>query len=65
MLAADDPRPKLLLVPEHDQYCDPAGASLLVDGWTATTVQVVPGADHFLAGRLSFVLDAVAATLTA
>lgn len=63
MVAAIDPRPKLLLVPEHDQYNDPSSAQVLVEGWSATTVQVVPGADHFLAGRMSVVVDAVAAAV--
>jgi alpha/beta superfamily hydrolase len=63
--AAQDPRPKLLLVPEHDQYRDPSSAAAEVEGWAATTIEVVPGADHFLAGRLGTVADLVAAALGA
>jgi len=44
-------RPKLLLVPEHDQFLSPESVAELVAGWPATTVEVVAGADHFLAGR--------------
>jgi alpha/beta superfamily hydrolase len=44
-----DHRPKLLLVPTHDQFCPPAAAAAEVVGWTATTVEEVPGSDHFLA----------------
>jgi uncharacterized protein len=64
MVAAHDPRPKLLLVPEHDQYRDPSAAASATAGWSAATVEVVPGTDHFLAGRLGLVTDLVAATLT-
>jgi len=52
MAAAGDPRPKLLLVPEHDQYSAPARTRDLTATWRATTVEVLPGADHFLAGSL-------------
>jgi uncharacterized protein len=64
MVAAHDPRPKLLLVPEHDQYRDPSGAASVTAAWAATSVQVVPGTDHFLAGRLGLVSELVVATLT-
>jgi alpha/beta superfamily hydrolase len=46
-----DPRPKLLIVPEHDEFRSPASAAEATDGWTNTTLEVVPGADHFLVGR--------------
>jgi alpha/beta superfamily hydrolase len=52
MVAAHDPRPKLLLVPEHDQYNPPDAARPLVADWVNTTLEVVPGADHFLVGRV-------------
>jgi len=52
-------RPKLLLVPEHDQYDPPAQARARTVGWGATTIDVVEGADHFLAGALGRVADAV------
>jgi uncharacterized protein len=63
MVAAADPRPKLLLVPEHDQYRDPSSAHDMVAGWAVTTVEVVPGTDHFLAGRLALVADLVTAAV--
>ncbi len=63
--AATDPRPKLLLVPEHDQYRDPSAATAEVAAWAATTVEVVPGTDHFLAGRFALVADLVAAAVGA
>jgi alpha/beta superfamily hydrolase len=63
MLASTDPRPTLLLVPEHDQYRDPSSAQDAVSDWTAATVEVVPGADHFLGGRLGLVADLVTAAV--
>lgn len=54
-LAARDPRPKLLAVPEHDEYNPPERARRKTLDWIATTVDVVPGADHFLAGRTGLV----------
>jgi alpha/beta superfamily hydrolase len=59
MAAAGDPRPKRLLVAEHDQFCDPALATERTAGWVNSAVELIPGADHFLAGRLSWVTDRV------
>ena len=47
---AADPRPKLVLSPDHDQYCPAPEAVAATKGWTATTVEPVEGADHFLGG---------------
>jgi hypothetical protein len=52
MVAAHDPRPKLLLVPEHDQYQPPDSAREVVADWVNTALEVIPGADHFLVGRV-------------
>jgi len=49
--AASDPRPKLLAVPERDQFRSPESAREVVASWMNAEVQVVPGADHFLVGR--------------
>ena len=46
-----DPRPKLLIVPEHDEFRSPASAAEATADWVNTTLEVVPGADHFLVGR--------------
>jgi alpha/beta superfamily hydrolase len=43
-----DPRPKAIVVPEHDQFSPPAAVEVAVEGWVATTVETAPGADHFL-----------------
>jgi alpha/beta superfamily hydrolase len=58
--AGSDPRPTLLLVPEHDQHLPPDAAREAVGSWLATRVEVVPGADHFLAGRTVLVSRLVA-----
>lgn len=55
--AARDPRPKLLAVPEHDEFNPPERCQPTVAGWTATEVRVVPGADHYLVGRTGKVTD--------
>jgi alpha/beta superfamily hydrolase len=47
---AADPRPKLVLSPTRDQFCPPASAAEATATWTATTLEPVEGADHFLAG---------------
>ncbi len=59
MVAAGDPRPKLLVVPEHDQFRDPASAAEVVRGWVRTELEVIPGGDHFLVGRTDRVVDLV------
>jgi hypothetical protein len=51
MAAAHDPRPKLLAVPERDQFRRPEAARPLVADWTNCRLEVVPGADHFFVGR--------------
>ncbi|MCX7621756.1 MAG: hypothetical protein N2037_13040 [Acidimicrobiales bacterium] len=60
-VAASDPRPKHLCVPERDEFNPPPSARARTAGWVNTEVEVVPGADHFLVGRT----DAVAASLMA
>jgi hypothetical protein len=50
-VAGADPRPKLLVVPEHDMFRPPASAREATADWANTTVEVIAGADHFLVGR--------------
>jgi alpha/beta superfamily hydrolase len=57
LLAAADPRPKRLVVPENDQFRAPDSARAFVEDWTNTEVAVVAGGDHFLAGRTDRVTD--------
>jgi alpha/beta superfamily hydrolase len=55
--AANDPRPKLLAVPQRDQFRSPESARQVVASWTNTRIHVVPGADHFLVGRTDRVVE--------
>ena len=52
MVAATDPRPKLLVVPEHDQFQPPDSAREVTADWVNTRIEVVPGSDHFFVGRV-------------
>lgn len=55
--AATDARPKLLAVPQRDQFRSPGSAREVVAPWTNTRIHVVPGADHFLVGRTDRVVE--------
>jgi uncharacterized protein len=50
LVAASDPRPVVVLVPEHDQFDPPREAAARTAGWVATELHTVAMADHFLAG---------------
>ena len=60
MTAPNDPRPKLLLVPQHDQFRSPPEAAEIVSGWTNTQLDVITGGDHFLMGHARAVADQIA-----
>jgi uncharacterized protein len=51
MVAAHDPRPKRLAVPEHDEYRPPDSAREVTADWVNTSIEEVAGADHYCAGR--------------
>jgi alpha/beta superfamily hydrolase len=51
LVAAGDPRPKLLAVPEHDQYMPPDQAASVTASWENTRRETVAGADHYFVGR--------------
>lgn len=57
MVAPDDSRPKMLAIPEHDQYNPPAKAKATTESWRNTSQWVVPHTDHFLAGGLARVTE--------
>jgi alpha/beta superfamily hydrolase len=59
MVAPNDARPTLLLVPEHDQFRTPDSAAEASAGWTSTTLVTIPGGDHFLMGRAAAVAEQV------
>ena len=52
----NDPRPKAIVVPEHDQFSAPATVAQVVAGWEKTTITTVPNADHFL-GAVQPIVD--------
>jgi hypothetical protein len=52
-----DERPKLLLVPAHDQWGPPDSVAAATSAWAATERDEVPGADHFLAGATARVAE--------
>lgn len=58
-----DPRPKLLLLAEHDELRDPAEVIAATDGWQACTVETIGGASHFFVGRTTQLRERVAAWL--
>jgi alpha/beta superfamily hydrolase len=49
--AADDVRPKHLILGEHDEFRPPAEIQREVAPWSNTTTAVVAGASHFFVGR--------------
>ncbi len=51
--------PTLVLTPAHDQFCSPEQARLVTSAWPMTSVEEVPGCDHFLAGGVQHVVDRV------
>jgi len=52
MVAPGDPRPTVLLVPEHDMFRGPASAAAEVASWpVAPVLETLPAADHFLGGH--------------
>ena len=59
MTAALDERPKLLLVPEFDQFTTPEAATMATASWANTTIETLNGTDHSVSGRANDVVDAV------
>jgi alpha/beta superfamily hydrolase len=58
---ATDARPKVLLVPELDQFSPPERLNELTSGWSNAKVTTLSGADHFLNGHSGAVAEAVRA----
>jgi uncharacterized protein len=48
---ASSSRPKLLVLGERDQITEPQSTAATASSWTSTTVDLVPGADHYFVGR--------------
>jgi uncharacterized protein len=57
-IVATDPRPKHLVVAQHDQYAPPVGVRESTRGWKRTTVDVAPMVDHFFGGGTGAVVTA-------
>jgi alpha/beta superfamily hydrolase len=55
--------PVLVLVPEHDQYGDLDATRAAFADCAEATVEVIPGADHFLWGSVDTIADRVVAWL--
>ncbi|MSO59102.1 MAG: alpha/beta fold hydrolase [Ilumatobacteraceae bacterium] len=49
-VAAHDHHHKFILMPEHDQFTSIADARIAADSWRNTSLDVLVGADHFMAG---------------
>ena len=58
-----DPRRKLLLLAEHDEFRPPDEVRDATAGWTNTTVEVVGGASHFFVGRTHRLVELVEAAV--
>ncbi len=54
-----DPRPKLLILAEHDEFRDAATVVEATRAWPETTTEIVPGASHFFVGRTARVVELV------
>lgn len=47
-VSSRNPRPKIIVSPEHDQFGDPDDVRALVETWENTQVQIAASVDHFL-----------------
>lgn len=52
VLSSRDPRPTLLAVPRHDQFCSPERASEVTSDWANIETLAIETTDHFLVGRV-------------
>lgn len=62
---ATDPRPKLVVLAQHDEFRDPAWVREHTAAWTATSWEEVPGASHFFVGRTERVIELVSGFVAA
>jgi alpha/beta superfamily hydrolase len=58
-----DPRPKLLVLAQNDEFRAPSEIEAATQSWVNTRRTIVPGASHFFVGRTDHVVDATAAFL--
>ena len=52
-----DPRPKLLVLAQHDEFRAPASVREATRDWVATDTEVIGGASHFFVGRTDRLVD--------
>ena len=65
MIEVDPPDvPTLVIAPRHDQITDIDTVTDAVAGWTEATLEVLPSADHFLAGHTIRVADLTLGAVT-
>ena len=55
-----DPRPKLLVLAEHDEFRAPDDIAAETQAWNSTRIEIVPGASHFFVGRTDRVVTLAA-----
>ncbi|HXY93565.1 MAG TPA: alpha/beta hydrolase [Acidimicrobiia bacterium] len=60
---ARDPRPKLLVLAEHDEFREPTSVMAETAEWTATDTEVIGGASHFFVGRTDRLVEVAVAYL--
>jgi uncharacterized protein len=53
---AEDPRPKLVLLAEHDEIRPASEVAEIAETWPNTTVEIVPGASHYFVGRTDWLV---------
>lgn len=56
--------PALLLVPEHDMFCNPDQARLLTANWNQHRIETVEMTDHFLNGAIDRIVNRLDMWLT-
>jgi uncharacterized protein len=54
---AVDPRPKLVVLAQHDEFRDPTEVEAEVARWANARVEIVGGASHFFVGRTDRVAE--------
>jgi alpha/beta superfamily hydrolase len=59
-----DPRRKLLVLAAHDEIRAPADVAKEAAAWSATDIEIVPGASHFFVGRTELLTKVVSAFVT-
>jgi alpha/beta superfamily hydrolase len=54
-----DPRPKLLLLAEHDEFRPATEVQTSTAGWSNTEIEIIGGASHFFVGRTARLVERV------